>query len=335
MTDPAKPQVRLDPLSGLKVLLAPERSKRPLDLNRVEPADGAEAGCPFCGGNEEKTPPEIFATPGRELDGDRAGWSTRVVPNKFPLIEDEGPDKGLSGPLDDRSAGRETGFFNVHEARGAHEVIVHTPAHKLSMAELTDVELHAALETWKMRFEANSDAMYTHLMVNEGASAGASRAHTHAQLLALRFVPAAVARERERFNAYHQRSQGGCLLCDLVEEEMHLKERVVAHDDDAVLIAPFASRLPYHLQVVPRRHSERFESDGETSHRMLRKAFDLLIDRLGGMPPLNLWIRTAPQGADQFHWHIEILPRITELAGVELGVDVAVNTVSPESVASS
>jgi UDPglucose--hexose-1-phosphate uridylyltransferase len=171
--------------------------------------------------------------------------------------------------------------------------------------------------------------------VNEGAEAGASLPHTHAQLYALPFVPAAVARERERFTAYWDRTQGRNLLEDLLQEEVRRRERVVAIDPEAVALAPFASRVPFQVQVVPRRPRARFEDDGPLGARMLHQVLGRLRGALGELPPLNLWVRTAPRGAEHFSWRIDLLPRLTQLAGLELGTGVNLNVVAPERAAAA
>ena len=144
------------------------------------------------------------------------------------------------------------------------------------------------------------DAAYVHVIVNERREGGASLPHTHAQVYALDFVPAAIARERERFGAYAVRTMGGNLLGDLVQEEVRQRERVVAVDDEAVLLAPYASRLPYQLLLAPRRPRARFEDDGPLGAALLHDALNRLARRFGTPPPLNLWVRTAPRGADHF-----------------------------------
>ena len=166
-------------------------------------------------------------------------------------------------------------------------------------------------------------AAYVHLIVNERREGGASLPHTHAQLYALDFVPAAIARERERFGAYAQRTMGGNLLADLVQEEVKLRERIVAIDDEAVLMAPWASRLPYQLLLAPRVPRARFEDDGPLGAALLHDALTGSRGDFGAPPPLNLWVRTAPADAEQFCWRIDIVPRLTHLAGLELGAGVA------------
>jgi UDPglucose--hexose-1-phosphate uridylyltransferase len=180
---------------------------------------------------------------------------------------------------------------------------------------------------------AHPEAAYVHVIVNEGREAGASLPHTHAQLYALPFVPAEVARERERFTAHAGRTQGRNLLEDVVGEEVRRRERLVAVDSEAVLLCPFAARTPFHMQVAPRRPAARFEDDGPLGAAMLHAALVRLGGVLGGLPPLNLWVRTAPRGAEHFCWHIEIVPRLAHLAGLELGTGVYLNVLSPELAA--
>ena len=170
------------------------------------------------------------------------------------------------------------------------------------------------------------------LIVNEGGGAGASLEHSHAQLYALPFVPAAVARERERAGAYGERTAGAGLLSDVLVEEVRRRERLVAIDDEAALICPWASRSPFELRVVPRREAPRFEED-EAGAAMIRTAMRVLAARFDGPPELNLWVRTAPRGAEPFHWHVDIAPRLTIRAGFELGTGVDINVYPPERAA--
>ncbi len=180
---------------------------------------------------------------------------------------------------------------------------------------------------------SHAEASCVHLIVNERSEAGASLLHTHAQLYAMPFVPAAIARERERFGAYATQTMGGNLLGDLVQQEVRQRERIVAIDSEAVLMAPYGGRVPYQLMLAPRTPRARFEDDGPTGAALLHDALRRLATRLGASPPLNLWVRTAPRGADQFCWRIDILPRLTHLAGLELGAGVNLNIVAPEQAA--
>jgi UDPglucose--hexose-1-phosphate uridylyltransferase len=203
----------------------------------------------------------------------------------------------------------------------------------LSLGDLPVEQVVEAVSVWRERMRAHGEAAYVQLIVNERREAGASLPHTHAQIYALDFVPAAVARERERSAAYTTRTMGQSLLGDLVAEEVRRGERIVAIDDEAVLMAPFASRLPFQLMLAPRVPRPRFEEDGPTGAALLHDGLRRLARRLGANPPLNMWIRTAPRGAEQFCWRIDVMPRLTRLAGLELGTGLHLNIVAPEQAA--
>jgi UDPglucose--hexose-1-phosphate uridylyltransferase len=307
------PEIRVDPLSGLRTIVAPERAVR-----------GADARDPFAEGSESLTPPELYAVRPDGSAPDTPGWRVRVVPNRFPALED-------TSPSPERDARPE--LFSSMAGAGSHEVIVNSPRPVHTLAALERDELELAVRVWRERMRTHSGAACLHLFVNEGPGSGASRTHTHAQLLALDFVPALIARERERFGAYAARTMGGSLLDDLLAEEVRRRERVVAIDAEAVLLAPYAAALPYQLMIVPRRPRLRFEDEGPTGVALLHDALARLMARFGDCPPLNLWVRSAPRGADHFCWRIDIVPRLGVLAGLELGSGVHVNPVAPERAA--
>ena len=323
----AAPELRIDPLTGLRVVLAPGRADRPFSFESADAHDAAREECPLCEGHESWTPPETFALRPGGGPPDTPGWLVRAVPNKFPLLV---PGDGAAGHDPGRG---EPDLFVTIPATGSHEVIVHSPEHVASMTALDEPQFRHAIEGWRQRSGAHDDAAYVHLMVNEGHAAGASLEHSHAQLYALDSVPAVVAREREHFTAHNSRTQGGCLLCDLLTEEVRRRERVIAVDDHAVLLAPFASRMPYELQLVPRRHDLSFAASDPAALDLLRTGLRKLSAKLGAPPPLNLWVRTAPRGADHFHWHVDVVPRLSRLAGFELGTGQYVNIVPPERAA--
>jgi UDPglucose--hexose-1-phosphate uridylyltransferase len=306
-------EIRIDPLSGLRAIVAPGRAAR-----------NADPGDPFAEGSEDQTPPELYAVRDDGSAPDTPGWSVRVFPNRFPAVH---PD-ATPPPRDSNTA-----IFSALAAGGSHEVIVNSPRPVTALAQLDAAELALAVEVWRERMRAHPEAACLHLFVNEGGDGGASRAHTHAQLLALDFVPALIARERERFGAYAVATMGQQLLDDLVSEEVRRRERVVAIDEEAVLLSPYAGSLPYQLMIVPRRPRMRFEDDGPTCVSMLHDALARLARRFGESPPLNLWIRTAPRGAEHFCWRIDIVPRLTMLAGLELGSGLHLLSVAPERAA--
>jgi UDPglucose--hexose-1-phosphate uridylyltransferase len=319
------PEVRIDPLTGLRAIVAGDRARRPgggLSSAPAAPLDPETD--PFAEGHEDCTPPEVYAVRPNGGPPNTAGWTVRVVPNLYPALSEDAPAPPPEANPD---------LFWAGPARGAHEVIVNAPDPVMSLSDLTPEQVAAAMEVWRERMRTHREAAYVHLIVNERREAGASLPHTHAQLYALDFVPAAIARERERFGAYATRTMGGNLLGDLVQEEVRRRERIVAIDEETVLMAPYGARVPYQLMIAPRTPRMRFEDEGPIGARMVHDALSRLARRLGASPPLNLWVRTAPRGSEQFSWRIDILPRLTHLAGLELGAGVHLNIVPPELVA--
>jgi UDPglucose--hexose-1-phosphate uridylyltransferase len=320
------PEVRIDPLTGFRAIVAGDRARRPGGgLSATPPAPLDREGDPFAEGHEDRTPPELYAVRPGGGAPDTPGWTVRVVPNLYPALSDDSPTPEPDAKPD---------LFWAGPARGAHEVIINAPDPVTSLSDLTPEQVVAAVDVWRERMRSHSGAACVHLIVNERREAGASLPHTHAQLYALDFVPAAIARERERFGAYATRTMGGNLLADLVREEVRRRERIVAIDDEVVLMAPYGGQVPFQLMIAPRTPRDRFEDDGPTGARMVHDALTRLARRLGASPPLNLWVRTAPRGAEHFCWRIDIMPRLVHLAGLELGAGVHLNIVPPEQVAS-
>ena len=350
-------ELRIDQLTGLPTILAPGRAERPEGFRTSASEPKGPENCPFCEGREDRTPPEVYATRPAGGDPDTPGWTTRVVPNLYPALGGDtathhdsgaiapnpaaqGGTSGEAGAFaqtgDPLLASRRSGepdLFASRPARGAHEVIVNAPEHVTAMADLGEEQFAAAVATWRERIRAHGDASYVQLIVNEGGGAGASLEHSHAQLYALDFVPAAVARERERAGAYAERTGGGGLLSDVLVEEVRRHDRLVAIDEEAALICPWASRSPFELRVVPREPVASF-ADDTAGAAMIHTALRLLAARFERSPELNLWLRTAPPGADRFHWHIDIAPRLIVKASFEFATGVDINTYPPERAAS-
>jgi UDPglucose--hexose-1-phosphate uridylyltransferase len=331
------PEIRIDPLSGHKTIIAGERSKRPGGAPTCAPPEPIDAERdPFAEGHEDRTPPELYALRPGGGPPNSPGWTVRVVPNLYPALTPADPDDQAETGLAEIAAEPTRGkpeLFTSLRATGAHEVIVNGPQSVLSLAELPAEQVLAAVEVWRARLRAHTQSAYLQLIVNERREGGASLPHTHAQLYALNFVPAVVARERERANAYTTRTMGQSLLGDVVAEEVRMRERIVAVDEEAVLLAPYASQLPFQLMLVPRRPRARFEDDGPTGAALLYDGLRRLARLHGSSPPLNLFVRTAPLGAEHFCWRIDILPRLTHLAGLELSTGVSLNIVAPEHAA--
>jgi UDPglucose--hexose-1-phosphate uridylyltransferase len=319
------PEIRIDPLTGQRAIIAGARSGRPGGELSAPPAVPIDPESdPFADGHEDRTPPEVYAVRPNAGAPNTPGWKVRVVPNLYPALS------GHPEPVE-RDANRD--LFWSGPACGAHEVVINAPASVTSLSELPVEQVSDAVEVWRERMRVHREAAYVHMIVNERREAGASLPHTHAQLYALDFVPAVVARERERFGAYATRTMGSNLLADLVQEEVRRRERIVAVDDETVLMAPYGARVPFQLLIAPRTPRLRFEDEGPSGAVMLHDALRRLARRLGASPPLNLWVRTAPRGAEYFCWRIDILPRLTHLAGLELGAGVNLNIVAPELAA--
>jgi UDPglucose--hexose-1-phosphate uridylyltransferase len=257
----------------------------------MEPPSEAELEqCPFCEGREGRTPPEVLAVSAAERAPDTPGWQVRVVPNLYPAFE-------------------------------RHEVVVSAPRHVRSLGELDETELACVAAAWQARATTaqREGFAYVHALLNEGRGAGASLAHSHTQLVWLHEVPDAVAAERTR--------EGACGVCALVRRDEYA---LTEHEGLVALVHP-AGRLPYELLVAPREH----EGDGFGSDR-LPAALALLAEAIGrlhaaeGPVPLNAWLHTAPLAGGDGHWHLELVPRLGVLAGVELGAGIYVNSVAPE-----
>jgi UDPglucose--hexose-1-phosphate uridylyltransferase len=340
----AAPEIRIDQLTGARVLLTPGRAERPdqFGLSPWQPS-GSE-GCPFCEGNEGATPPEIEADRPGGSPPDGPGWRTRTIPNLFPALvpESEGGTASESGPasafassadpLLASSRGSEPDLFASRPAVGHHEVIVNCPRHVSSLAELSPEETAAAVAAWRSRMRAHADAPYVQLILNQGPDSGASIEHSHAQIGAAPFVPAEVARERERFNSYRERTAGASLLGEVLREEIRRGDRLVAIDDEVALICPWASRFPFEMRIIPRRPMPAFEND-EGGAAMLHRAVAALSSLVEGELQMNLWVKTAPRGVEHFHWHLDLAPRLEPGSSFEMATGVGINVVTPEGAA--
>lgn len=335
------PEARIDPMSGLRTMVANDRAGRPHAWPPISPPQELGDDDPFAEGNEHLTPPELWADRPDGSAPDTPGWRVRAVPNKYPALDQSYPEEmatsGMKDPL-----GTTRGMPQLladAPAAGMHEVIINSARPVRSLAELELDQLDAATAAWATRIAAHagSPAQYVHVCINERLEAGATLPHTHAQLFALPFVPPPIARERERMRAYYEHTQGRTLLEDLLVEEVRGGERLVAIDEHAALIAPFASPTPYRLAVIPRKPEPRFEESPSRGTAMLHTALKALAGAIdfgeGAAPPLNIWIRTAPHGAQGYSWRMEIAPRLGQPAGFELGTGVGINAVAPEDAA--
>lgn len=324
------PELRKDPVSDRWVIIATDRVRRPSDFVRKPvPAEPSGLFCPFCEGNEAKTPPEVLAyrhgTPANS-----PGWQLRVVPNKFPVL-------GIEGELEREGEG----LFDRMQGIGAHEVIVESPEHTLSMADLSEGAIERTLCAFRDRvrdLRNDSRLRYVLLFKNHGESAGATMEHTHSQLIALPVVPKRVQEELDVCQKYYQFKQR-CVFCDIVRQETKAGTRVVAETDEFVALAPYAARFPFETWIMPRRHASHYED--ATSQQLGNLAWILRstlrkLDKVLERPAYNLLIHTTPlqDGASPYyHWHIEIIPNLTRVAGFEMGTGFYINPTPPEESA--
>ncbi|MEK7817887.1 MAG: galactose-1-phosphate uridylyltransferase [Actinomycetota bacterium] len=323
------PELRRDPITGDWVILAAGRGRRPHAPGPAEAPDQPDQECPFCPGHEERTPPELAAYR-KEGKPDTPGWTVRAFPNRFPILAESGSagGAGLAASPDHKPA------------VGAHEVIIDTPHHDKTPWEAGADQVRAMLEMYRDRILAlkrRGVINYVHIIRNHGAAGAASLEHPHSQLFGLPFVPPQVSAEMDGF-VLAQRGEARCVLCDMLAREEIEKTRLVAAGDNFLAFCPFASRLPYETWIVPRRHETAFEECDE-----LEELASLITDTLNrfrdniGDPPFNYWIHTYPLHGESrpYHWHLEILPRLTIPGGLEMGAGMWVNTVEPERAAAA
>jgi UDPglucose--hexose-1-phosphate uridylyltransferase len=331
------PELRHDPIQKRWVIIATERGRRPNEFPRLdEPAPNGS--CPFCEGHENRTPPEIRAIRHNGRGPNEPGWQVRVVPNKFPALM-------IEGDLDRRGLGIHDRMNGV----GAHEVIIETPNHDLSMADMTVEQLERVIWMYRERLQdlmQDRRLKYVLIFKNHGTAAGASLSHPHSQLIATPVTPLALASELiSAKEHYHDKER--CLFCDVIQQE--LDDRVVLSSNQMVAITPFASRFPFEVFLAPRRHAHSFADISDAAMRDLATALREVLRRMKvclNDPPYNFLIHTCPNvkarpkrttywdtiEAD-FHWHLEIIPRMVGVAGFEWGTGFYINPTAPEEAA--
>lgn len=324
------PELRRDPVLGRWVIISTEREKRPTDFP-VEPVEiNNKAFCPFCEGNESKTPPEILAYRGPGSAPNGPGWRVRVVPNKYPALQIEG-DLNKKG----------VGIYDRMHGVGAHEVIIESPRHEVTITALEDPQVKEVVRAYRDRLlDLRQDARLVCGMPfkNVGRAAGASLEHTHSQLIVTPVVPRTVMQEMAGCRRFYE-YRGRCLFCDIVEQEGADGARVAVSTPHFLAFQPYASRFPFETWIVPREHSSHFEditdeAAGEFAYilkRTLRK-----IEGALKAPPYNYIVHSTPlpePRIEHYHWHMEIIPRLTKVAGFEWGTGFYINPVPPESAA--
>jgi UDPglucose--hexose-1-phosphate uridylyltransferase len=327
------PELRKDPIVGRWVIISTDRAKRPTDFAR-EAVKLKGGFCPFCYGNESKTPPEIQAyrpsQNGAQPQRDTPGWTVRVVPNKFPAL-------GIEGNLNRQAEG----MFDKMNGIGAHEVIIENNDHNATFSKLPPKKIEDVLWTFRDRIlDLRKDRRFKYILIfkNHGDSAGASLEHAHSQLIALPIVPIYVAEEIEGAKQYYIYKER-CVFCDIVQQESEAAVRVVAENDDFLTLAPYAPRFPFETWILPKEHESAFENSSSRMFENLAKAIRVLLnkaDQVLDSPAYNLVIHSSPTQDpvnDHYHWHIEYVPKLTRTGGFEWGTGFYINPTPPEEAA--
>jgi UDPglucose--hexose-1-phosphate uridylyltransferase len=323
------PELRKDPILGRWVIIATERGKRPHDF--VIEEEIVKGGfCPFCPGNEHTTPPEIFAIREPGTGPNTAGWHLRVVNNKFPALVLQGePDRAGEG------------MFDRMNGIGTHEVIIENPDHHVTLASISVEGFVDVLSAYQQRIKTLAqDPRFRYVLIfkNQGRPAGASLEHSHSQLIGLPIVPELVMEELNGSKFYYNWKER-CVFCDMIRQEIEQKKRLVLENHEFVAVCPFAPRSPFEVWILPKTHFSSFVDLREESYRPLAEIFSETLQRLEkslGKAPYNFILHTAPIRESEiphYHWHFEIMPKLTLMAGFEWGSGFFINPTPPEDAA--
>ena len=322
-------ELRKDPITGRWVIISTDRRKRPSDF-RLEPVHiKPDPSCPFCEGHEHMTKGELLSRRRNGSHPNQPGWDLRVVPNQFPVLRVEG---GLERQGE--------GLFDKMNGIGAHEVIIESPKHDDTLATMSPETVEQVLSAFRERvLDLKQDRRFRYIIIfkNHGAAAGASLDHSHSQLIALPIVPREVRDEVDGAKA-HFASKERCVFCDIVRQELADGRRVIAESPEMVALAPYAPRFPFETWIMPRRHQARYEDGQRHEYAALARMLGDILRRMNRMlksPPYNLLIHSAPMSepADYYHWHVEIIPKLTKVAGFEWATGFYLNPTAPEEAA--
>ena len=324
------PELRRDPVVGRWVIISTERARRPSDFP-PRPMDRVGAGpCVFCAGQEAATPEEVWALRPGGSAANAPGWLVRVVPNKFPALRIEGELEPSGEGLYDRMNGI-----------GAHEVIIEAPEHDVTIDRLPVTHLAEVLRAYRDRIlDLSKDPRLEYVMVfkNHGEAAGASLEHTHSQLIATPIVPMMVEEELAG-GLQHFRIKKRCIWCDIVRQERQSGGRLILEEEGYLALAPFAPRFPFETWILPAAHRSSYEETSAEELLALATLLGEVLRRMGRVldnPPYNLMLHSGPLRVatlDHFHWHLEIIPKLTRVAGFEWGTGFFINPTPPEEAA--
>ena len=322
-------ELRKDPVSGRWVIISTERRKRPNDFRLETVHIAPDPSCPFCEGHEHMTPRELLAHRGHGTAPNGPGWSLRVVPNQFPVLR-------VEGTLERQGEG----LFDKMSGIGAHEVIIESPRHEDTLATMSDAAIENVLSACQERVrDLRQDQRLRYIVIfkNHGTAAGASLDHSHSQIIALPIVPREVRDELEGASAYF-RTKERCVYCDMLRQELTEGRRLIAETAHTVAIAPYAPRFPFETWLLPRRHQTRYEEAPRQDLASLARLLGDMLRRMNRMlhaPPYNLLVHSTPvaEPGEGYHWHLEIIPKLTKVAGFEWATGFYVNPTSPEEAA--
>ncbi len=322
-------ELRKDPITRRWVIISTERGKRPHDF-KTEPVHAQTKFCPFDPGNEQFVPKEIYAVRQPGSKPNDPNWSLRVVPNKFPALR-------IEGELDKRGFG----IYDMMNGIGAHEVIIETPIHTETIDIMTHKQVKDIVEAYKIRIldlEKDKRMKYVLVFKNFGSQAGASLEHSHSQLVALPILPKRIIEKAEGSKKYFDYKER-CIMCDIINQEKYENKRTVEENDNFITIEPFAARFPFETWIIPKEHCAHYELNNSDYYDSFARILQNTIKRISialDNPPYNFILLNAPFTKEYdvyFHWHLEIIPRLTKIAGFEWGSGFYINPTPPENAA--
>ncbi|MDA3970072.1 MAG: galactose-1-phosphate uridylyltransferase [Desulfobulbaceae bacterium] len=323
------PELRKDPVLGRWIIIATERGKRPTDFIISEPS--TKGGfCPLCPGNEKTTPNEVLSYGPEGRRPNTPGWDLRVVPNKYPALVIEG---------DLKKEGE--GLYDKMNGIGAHEVLVETPNHNEFFSSLPPARMVKIFTAFRDRLlDLKKDKRFKYVMIfkNHGRAAGASLEHSHSQLVALPILPRMVVSELAGALSYYQYKER-CVYCDIIRQELQGRERLVCENEHFIVITPYAPRSPFEMWVLPKQHSSKYSTESSAMLLSLSEIFSEAMRRLEVcIPnvPYNFVLHTSPLRSPElkhYHYHFEIMPKLTNMAGFEWGSGFYINPTPPEDAA--
>jgi UDPglucose--hexose-1-phosphate uridylyltransferase len=323
------PELRKDPITGRWVIISTERGNRPSSFSSVV-RTGEASQCPFCPGNEDATPPEVLAyrQPGSEPN--RPGWRLRVISNRYPALK-------IEGSLDRQPKG----IYDRMNGIGAHEVFIETSDHHRDLVDMSDHEVRDVLWAYRERMaDLERDIRFKYILIfkNHGEAAGASLEHSHSQLIATPIVPSRVEEQLEGAKKYHDFKER-CIFCDIVRQEIQDDERIIKDHDAFIAFEPFAARFPFEVWIVPKAHQSSFLETSDADYLDLAKCLKDTLLRIKlalNDPPFNYILHSRPtskESQEYYHWHLEIIPKLTKVAGFEWGSGFYINPTAPEVAA--